>query len=81
MKTASLLVNARADRAGAVRARVASLHGVKVRGFAPEGHLLVTIEREDDRAIAATIALLEEQDDVLGTMRIGEADEAHGTGG
>lgn len=70
MKTVRLLIKAKPERAGAVRAQLASLHGVKVHAVTPEGRVFVTIERENERHVAQEIEDLSRSPDVLDWMEV-----------
>ena len=76
MKTVRLLIKARPERAGAVRAQLASLHGVKVHAITPDGRVFVTIERENERQIAQELEGLNRSPDVLDTMVVDGKEES-----
>lgn len=72
MKSVRLLIKTRPERAAAVRARLAGLHGVKVHAVTPEGGVFVTIERENERQIAQELEDLENSPDVLDTIEVAD---------
>ena len=49
MNITGLLVRVHPERAGSVRARLAELPGAEVHAVTAEGHLIVTMEKGDDR--------------------------------
>lgn len=54
MNITGILVHARPDQAEAVRVRLEAMPGVEVHAVTPEGRLVVTIEKADDREMAET---------------------------
>lgn len=78
MPTTRLLIHAKRERAAAVRAHVAGLHGVKVHAITPEGRVFATFERENEAQMAQTLEELSDSPDVLDTMLVGAMDFAGG---
>ena len=78
MKTVRLLIKAKPERAGAVRAQLASLHGVKVHAITTDGRVFVTIERENERQLAQELEYLSRSPDVLDTMEVDGKENSFG---
>ena len=70
MKALRLLIHAKPERAAAVRARLASLHGVKVHATTPDGGVFVTIERENEQELTQELENLRESPDVRDAMEV-----------
>lgn len=72
MKTVHLLIKTRPERAAAVRAHLACLHGVKVHAITFDNRVFATIGRENEGELAREIENLNQSPDVLDTMAVDE---------
>ena len=65
-----MLVHARPDQAGAVRSQLEAMPGVEVHAMTPEGRLVVTIEKADDREMAETFERFAQIPQIVSTMLV-----------
>lgn len=55
MNVSGILVHTRPDQTESVRVRLEAMPGVEVHATTPEGRLVVTIEKSDDREMAEAL--------------------------
>lgn len=67
---AGMLVHARPDQAGTVRGRLEAIPGVEVHAMTPEGRLVVTIEKADDREMAETFERFAQIPQIVSTVLV-----------
>ena len=68
MNISSAIVHALPELSESVRARIEAQAGMEVHGVSPEGRLIVTIERSNDREAADAFEVLRQMDGVLSAM-------------
>lgn len=76
MNITGIVVYAKPERCADVRARLDALDGVQVHAVSPEGRMVVTVERDDDRAATETLDAVAKADGVLSTALVYHHDEA-----
>ena len=76
MNITGIVVYAKPERCADVRASLAALDGVEIHAVSPEGRMVVTVERDDDRAATETLDAVAKADGVLSTALVYHHDEA-----
>jgi len=75
MNITGIVVNASPGCAGAVRDALTGIGGVEVHAVTPEGRMVVTVERLDDRAAKEAFDAIGRVEGILSTALIYHHDE------
>lgn len=70
MHISSILVRAHPEQISLVRERLTVMQGVEVHGASDEGHLVVSIETEDESATTQTYETIGQTDGVLSVAMV-----------
>ncbi len=70
MNISGVLVLARPEAAGTVKQRLAAMPGVEVHAVSEQGRLVVTVEEDDTRMMADTVAEVQNMPGVLSAAMI-----------
>lgn len=70
MNITGILVHSRPDQAEAVRGRLETMPGVEVHAVTPEGRLVVTIEKADDREMAEILEGFAQIPQIISTVLV-----------
>jgi len=70
MSISGLVLHVRPEKADAVSAEVAALHGVEVHAATEDGRLVVTVDEADDRVASETLTRFATMDGMINTSLV-----------
>jgi len=74
---ASLVVHARPDELGAVRAALTEMRGVEIHAESPAGKMVITLETANDHEIVESMGAIGELPGVLSTALVYQHSDPH----